>query len=216
MKKIIIDILMFIALILEFSKAYLSPLIHELLGVSITILFITHLILNRQYIKTIFKGKYNFNRILLLIINIILFVSMLTTIVSGLIISQVLLKGISKYNMDISKLHIIVSFVSILLIGLHLGFKLNLVVKKIPLFRHKILLAIINIILLIVGCYSIYKIRFFSYLFGINTFFSKDLNLLTNATMYATITISFSIVMYYINNMLLKAKKPGKNKNSNK
>ena len=52
-KKIIIDMLMFILILLEFSRGYMKPIYHEIIGILLFILVIIHLILNRNYIKSI-------------------------------------------------------------------------------------------------------------------------------------------------------------------
>ena len=44
--RIIVDFLMFIFMILEYSKIYTGQLIHEILGIALLILFIIHNILN--------------------------------------------------------------------------------------------------------------------------------------------------------------------------
>ena len=63
-------------------------LIHEILGTILFILFIVHHILNYRYYKTIFKGKYNFKRVFLLIIDLLLLISMIGMIISAINISS--------------------------------------------------------------------------------------------------------------------------------
>ena len=74
--KIIIDIIMFILMLLEFSRGYMKPIFHEIIGILLLVCIIIHLILNRNYIKNIFNGKYNLKRYIMLIVNSILFISL--------------------------------------------------------------------------------------------------------------------------------------------
>ena len=74
-KKIVIDILMFVLILLEFSKAYMSPIWHELFGLLLVVLIIIHLILNKSYLKSINKGNYTIKRFIMLISNILFFLN---------------------------------------------------------------------------------------------------------------------------------------------
>ena len=206
MSKIIVDILMFIAVVLEFSKLYLSPLVHELLGICIFILMIVHLSFNKKYIKNIFKKKKSASELIMFIINICVFASIMISIISGILISEVLFKSFSKYNTMISKIHIISSYVSIMSLGLHLGLNLKFITSKFKIFKNNIFGIILQLIMICCGIYSIYKSNFFSYLFGVNFFSNKDLNLFMNSALYCSIFLFFAVVMYNINKFLLKIK----------
>lgn len=70
MKKIIVDILLLILMLIEYSRAQIPAEIHEITGICLIILVIIHLILNRKYLKSIPKGKYNLKRSLMLIVNL--------------------------------------------------------------------------------------------------------------------------------------------------
>lgn len=70
----------------EFS---LSGLAHEILGITLFILFILHNILNYRFFTSLFKGKYSLNRIIRTTINILLLASMIITIISSFMILMV-------------------------------------------------------------------------------------------------------------------------------
>lgn len=76
MKRIrkIIDILMSILFIILMGYHITGNKIHEILGVMAFTLFIIHNILNIRWYKAVFKGKYNFRRVLTLVINIALLI----------------------------------------------------------------------------------------------------------------------------------------------
>ena len=52
-KKIIVDILLFILIIIEYSRLYINPTVHEIIGIGLIILIILHIYLNRNYFKTL-------------------------------------------------------------------------------------------------------------------------------------------------------------------
>ena len=120
-KKLIIDILMFILMILEFSRLFTGALLHELIGITLFILVIIHLILNKNYILNIRKAKYNVKSIIMLITNILLVISFLLTIVFGLLSSQETLTFLNVHNLTIVKLH------KIFTININIFFNLYLV-----------------------------------------------------------------------------------------
>ena len=120
MKKITVDILMFIAIILEFLS--LPILVHEIVGIGLLVLICLHLRLNKRYFKAITKGKYNLKRTAELIVNIGLLLSLLITIISGIFSSQKSLKDIKIGNHKISHLHKSSSILGLVFLALHLGF----------------------------------------------------------------------------------------------
>lgn len=118
MKKITVDILMGIAIILEFIS--LPILIHEIVGIGLLFLIVLHIKLNKNYFKAIFKGKYNLKRTIDLIINIGLMISLFITIISGIFCSQKSLKSLKIGNYEMSHIHKSSSIISLIFLGLHL------------------------------------------------------------------------------------------------
>lgn len=116
MKKVTVDILMFIAIILEFLS--LPILIHEIVGIGLLFLVILHIKFNKNYFKAIFKGKYNLKRTIDLIINIGLLFSLAITIISGILSSRK--SGLKIGNHKISHIHKSSSIFSLIFLGLHL------------------------------------------------------------------------------------------------
>ena len=94
LKKITVDILMGIAIILEFVS--LPILIHEIIGIGLVFLIILHINFNKNYFKAIPKGKYTLKRTIDLIINIGLLISLSITIISGICSSQKSLRNLTS------------------------------------------------------------------------------------------------------------------------
>ena len=117
-KKISVDILMIIAIILEFLS--LPILIHEIVGILLLFLIFAHLKLNEKYFKAITKGKYTLKRTIDLIVNIGLIISLFTTIISGIFLSQGSLKNIKIGNTKMSHIHKSSSIISLVFLGFHL------------------------------------------------------------------------------------------------
>lgn len=120
MKRIAVDISMFVAIILEFVG--LPILAHEIIGIALFFLIILHLYYNKRYFKAITKGKYDLKRTVGLIINIGLLISLLITIISGIFSSQKSLKDLKIGNYKISHLHKPFAIISLIFLVLHLVF----------------------------------------------------------------------------------------------
>ena len=131
MKNIIVDILMGIAIVLEFVS--LPILVHEAVGIGLLLLIALHLKSHENYFKAITKGKYTLKRTKDLIINIGLLISLLVTIISGIFTAQQSLKNIRIGGQKVSSIHKTSSVISLIFLGLHLlnsSKKLSKEVKK--------------------------------------------------------------------------------------
>lgn len=93
--KIAVDILMIIVFILLMCHQVTGAFAHEILGVSVFILFIIHQILNRNFYKTLFKGKYNQLRVAYIVIDILLLIMMMIMIISALMFSEYIFKDVN-------------------------------------------------------------------------------------------------------------------------
>lgn len=181
--KKIVDILMTIIFILLMCNQVTGVFTHEILGVSVIILFIIHQILNRNFYKNIFKGKYNKLRVALFIINILLLIMMVVMIISSLMISQHLFRGLD-FGTELlgRRLHIISAYSIYMLIGLHLGLHYNVIIKLKK--ENKIIL---NVFLIL-----------FAAVFGINGFIKKEfINKITLQSLYPLYSED-NIIMFFV------------------
>lgn len=112
MKKIIVDILLLILMLIEYSKTYLPSEIHEIIGILLIVLVAIHLALNRNYLKTVNKGKYNSRRKALLIVNVCFFISFGMTCLFGILSSHYALPFLNIGNLTIISYHKILAYVT--------------------------------------------------------------------------------------------------------
>ena len=196
MKKLIVDILLFILMILEFSRMYMPPIWHEIIGILLIVLIIIHLILNRNYIKNIFKGKYNLKRIIMLIINVLFMISFILSCIFGLLSSEELLKFLSIGNLSIISLHKTFAYISLLCLGLHLGVNFNAMFSKlVNIIHNKIVLIIIGIIIIGFGIYSFIDLDFWNHLTGKYGFSIVTGNIIINTLEYLSLIMSITIII---------------------
>lgn len=212
--KIIVDIMMYIIFIILMGHHITDNLIHEILGISIFILFIIHGILNYRYYKTIFKGKYNKKRTIILITNILLLISMLCMIISAINISS---DVFSFLNIETKiwgrKLHMLSTSWGFILMSVHVGLHLNVLInklnKKIKDSTFEYVYYLIIILLVIYGIHSFIKLNIISDMFLLNAFKYYDFNELPVIFYLHVIASSLFIglTIHFTNNIKIKRKK---------
>ena len=169
-RKITIDILLTILLMILMLGQYTGVLIHEILGICIIILFIAHHVLNKEYYKNIFKGKYNKLRVIYLIIDTLMFIMLFLMIISTFMISRKLLVFMGLSNEYYGRiLHVISGYSLYILCGIHLGLHYNRMIKL-----KKESKTILNIFMVLIA-----------FIFGISAFLKrKIISKLTLEIMY--------------------------------
>ena len=214
--KMIIDALMLIIILLEFSKLYTGQLLHEAFGVALLILFIIHNILNINFYKNILKGNYNLLRVITTTTNILFLICMLLTIILGIPISSELFKELKlNGNTTIRKLHTILGYWNLILLSIHLGFHFKIIFAKL---KNKIkdkksiknLFYMVELIIVIFGIKTMRDINLGAYLIGKSSFAIPTNIILSLLNNFITV-ISISILTYNFEKLLLKKKEGIKN-----
>lgn len=129
--KITIDILMTLLLLFLMGYQFWGELAHEWAGAVMFLLFIVHHILNRNWYKNIFKGRYSPMRIIQLLVNTVLLAVMAGMMVSGVILSRHVfaflpIQGGTSFARI---LHMACAYWGLVLMALHLGLHWNMVMS---------------------------------------------------------------------------------------
>ena len=188
---------MFNLILVEFSRLYLPPEIHEIIGIVLIALVIIHLILNRRYIKSIPNGKYNLKRSSMLIINVAFMAAFALTSILGLLSNQYTLTFMNIGNLSTVYLHKIFAYLCLIILGLHLGINLNALFNRLG---EKKISYVLYAIIIICGIYSFIKVDFLNHLLGNSGFGLAINNLVTNSLEYCSIVLMITI----LTNILLK------------
>lgn len=198
-KKLIIDILMLVLMILEFSRMYMPTILHEIIGIMLFILVILHLYFNKIYLKNISNGKYTLQRSIMLVVNIIFLLSFILSILFGVLSSQDLLKFMNIGNMQVIKLHKMLSYVCLICTGFHLGMNFDIMVRKInKLINNKYVVSIVSFLIIIFGIYSFYHLDIFNHLTGKYTFSLVTENIVINFLEYLSIVLMVAVIVHLI------------------
>lgn len=149
--KIILDIVMAVVLISMFCYRAISPAYHEIGGIVLMVIFIAHVALNGPWVVSVLK---RFREVpgrakLQCILDIALAVAMLLILVSGLMIAKVV-TIFSGGSFFWRALHIPVSYIALVLVGVHAGLAWHAVAHKCKLALARPI-ALGAAILLIIG-----------------------------------------------------------------
>ena len=212
--KIVIDILMYFIFVILMGHHITENSIHEIFETILFILFIVHHILNYRYYKTIFKGKYNFKRVFLLIIDLLLLISMIGMMISGVIISSDVFSFLNIQTTIFGRqLHMVSTSLAFVIMSIHLGLHLGVFINKLnKKMKNSVLEYVYYLILILIviyGVYSFKKLNFISDMFLLNAFKFYDFN--ESPIIFYLHVISSSLfiglTIYFINNLKLKRKK---------
>lgn len=123
MKKKIIDIIMTVTLLFLIAYQVTGEVLHEWIGIAMTVLVIVHQILNRRWYKGLFKGKYNAYRIVTTVNNCLLLCSFALTAFCGMAMSGYAVPFLyGMVNIAFARqFHLAMSHWTFVLMGLHLG-----------------------------------------------------------------------------------------------
>ena len=161
--KITADILMTLALLFLMGYQFWGDAAHEWVGAGMFALFIAHHILNRNWYKTLCKGKYTPLRIFRLIIDLSVFLGMLGLMVSGIMLSRHVFAflpiggGMSFARM----LHMAASYWGFVLMALHLGLHWDMVMgmarKAVKIRKPSPMLSLVPTTLgIVIAAYGLY------------------------------------------------------------
>lgn len=180
--KISTDILMTVILLLQMAYSLVGETAHEWLGISMFALFILHHILNNKWAKGLFNGKYTPFRILQTVLVILPLLSMLGSMISGIIISHHALSflNITSGQSWARTLHMLCAYWGFIFISLHLGLHWSMMMgmtKKMlkkPSNPRKWAIRVVGMLIAGYGVYAFIKRDIGSYMLLQNQFVFFD------------------------------------------
>ena len=121
--KIVTDILMTVILLLLMAYSMVGEAAHEWLGIGMLMLFILHHVFNSRWTRNLRKGKYTLFRVLQTALVVLAMLSMLVSMVSGIVLSRYALSflPITGGRSWARTLHMLSSYWGFVFISLHLG-----------------------------------------------------------------------------------------------
>ena len=130
--KRIVDAVLTVLLLFLMAFQVTGDVLHEWLGIGMTVTLILHHILNRKWYKAVFKGKYSPYRITMTAVNTLMLVSIALTALSGMSMSGhavPFMYGMLNV-MTARELHLAMSHWSFIFMGIHVGLHLKAMTAK--------------------------------------------------------------------------------------
>lgn len=126
--KISIDAAMTLALLLLMAYGLVGEAAHEWLGMGMFALFLLHHLLNRRWIRAVPQGRYAPPRIVQTALTLLLLLTMLGSMVSGVIVSRYVVPFQAGFGLMswAEKLHMLCAYWGFVLMSLHLGMHWNM------------------------------------------------------------------------------------------
>lgn len=201
--KIVVDIAMTILFLVMMAYHVTGNTLHEWLGVMLFVLFILHHILNWKWHVRIFKGRYTVMRILMMGVNVLLFLSMVGMMISGILLSHEVFGFLHlRAGMFGRRLHMVSTAWGFCLMAVHLGLHGGVfagIIKKIP---YKKAVLIVRGAVTAISCYGVYsfvirQIGERMFLLMEYAFFDYEEPVMLFFTDYISILILFATFAYY-------------------
>jgi len=210
--KICVDIGMTLLLLMLMAYSLIGEDTHEWIGCIMFVLFFAHHILNINWCKNLFRGKYTAFRIVQTLLVLLMLCSMIGSMVSGIVLSRHVfaflpIRGGSSWART---LHMVCGYWGFVIMALHLGFHWNMMMAMVKKMTKKTS-TIVNYILrgmawgiAVYGLYTMYKRQITEYLFLKIQFVFFDYNepLIYFFLDYWAVMGMFVCVGYYISKIL--------------
>ena len=124
-KRLVVTTCLPLLVIAVMSFHYLPKLLHEILGVAWLLFILLHLYQNRSWLKNLRQGRWKFLRIFGTVIDGLLIAGVLVIVLSGLGISNYLLKELMplaiQRSIALHQYHVSLPYALLILSGLHWG-----------------------------------------------------------------------------------------------
>ena len=199
--KIIVDILMYFDFIFLMSHGNVRNLgWHAYAGMALFALFLVHHILNGWFYKTVAKGKYNVQRILLSSTAWVLMVLMILMAVSSVFATGAVFEWSPlRFSQFWRTAHLISTSWGYMVMSLHLALHVHSPLKKldskIKTKINKFFLYAMYFLVILAGCFAFYKTQIYYYLFSMANWKMAAPNIVVSCLEY--MGISAGIISAY-------------------
>lgn len=162
-----VDLLMTLALLLLMSYSLIGEAAHEWIGMGMFLLFIVHLILNRNWVGNLGRGRWSAYRIVQTILVVLCFLTMVGAMASGIILSNYIFAGlrVRGWSAPARQAHLLCSYWGFLVMSLHLGLHWSMVLTAARRFFKAPWLRWLGWLTAAYGVYALWKRGLPEYLF---------------------------------------------------
>ena len=179
--------------------------VHQVLGMLLLTLWFSHMVLNRRWYGSLFRGKYNSYRRMQIVVNIGITVCAILQMISGLMMAWFMPSEAFGGGIEFARTtHLVASHWYFLFMCFHLGMHISMMASRVPV-RY---IGFARLAVGLVSCYGIYAfiIRgLWRYMLLLQQFFFLDIDrgFVLFVLDYLSILILFSTISHYLSRLLL-------------
>ena len=200
-----LDILITLLSIILMGGTMLFPddRVHQICGISLIVIWVAHLVLNRRWYGSLFKGNYQPYRIMQIIVNLGVLICALLLLISGLLMAWFIPSDWVSGALGFARItHLLASHWYYIFIAFHIGLHGAMLAGKMKI--HGLVPRIICIIISLYGIYGFIIRGIWKYMFGLQQFFFFDFErgYVLFALDYVSIIILFGTLAYYLSRLI--------------
>lgn len=199
--RIPLDILMTILSVILMGGTMLFPddRVHQICGIALVVMWAVHIILNRRWYGSLFKGKYQPFRIMQLVVNCGVLICAMLLMLSGLLMAWFIPADWVGGALGFARItHLLASHWYYIFMALHIGLHAAMIANKMKI--HGVVPRIICILISLNGVYDFIVRGVWKYMFGLQQFFFFDFErgYVLYALDYISILVLFATVLHYV------------------
>lgn len=214
-----VDIGMTVLLLLLMAFMLTGQKAHEWLGAAELVLFIAHHVLNARWLKNIGHGKYTPFRLLQTVLALLVLLTMLGSMVSGIMMSRYAFAFLDIHGgMSLARtMHMVCAYWGFIFLSAHLGLHWSMMMGTVRKAagikgRSAVRTAVLRVLALLLAGFGVYafgKNQIADYLFLKSQFVFFDFSQppVQFFTEYLAMMGLFATVSYYLGRALQKSKK---------
>ena len=205
-----LDILMTLLSIILMGGTMLFPddRVHQICGISLIVIWVAHLVLNRRWYGSLFKGNYQPYKIMQIIVNLGVLLCALFLMISGLLMAWFIPSSWVGGALGFARItHLLASHWYYIFMAFHIGLHASMIANQLKI--HGIIPHIICIIISLYGIYAFIIRGVWKYMFGLQQFFFFDFNrgYVLFALDYISIIVLFGTIAYYLGKLIVSRPK---------
>lgn len=203
----LLDILMTLLSIILMGGTVLFPddRIHQICGISLIVLWVVHIVLNRRWYGALFRGKYQPYRLMQLVVNLGICFCALCLMISGMMMAWFVPSDWIGGALGFARTtHLLASHWYYIFMAFHIGLHASMIATKIKI--RGIVPRLICILISLYGIYAFITRGLWKYMFGLQQFFFFDFErgYVLFAIDYISIIVLFATISYYLQKFFTK------------
>ena len=208
--RIPLDILMTLLSIILMGGTMFFPddRVHQICGISLIVIWVVHVVLNRRWYGSLFKGNYQPYRIMQIIVNLGVLLCALFLMISGLLMAWFIPSEWVGGALGFARItHLLASHWYYIFMAFHIGLHGAMLAGKMKI--HGLAPRIICILISLYGIYAFIIRGVCKYMFGLQQFFFFDFNrgYVLFALDYISIIVLFGTIAYYLGKLIVSRPK---------